>query len=166
MAESSSRFALPYLQAGQAQKELFHNEALGTMDALLHGVAQTAGDNSPPGAPAIGQCWIVGSSPTGAWAGQAGVIALWTEGGWRFIAPTDGITLWLASAQVWIRRSASIWVIGDLPTNTVSVAGLQILGARQPAIANPAGGSSVDTEARTAITAVLAALRNHGLIAT
>lgn len=166
MAESSSRFALPYLQPGQAQKEAFHNEALTTIDALLHPVAQTAGDNSPPGTPGVGQCWIVGGAPTGAWAGHAGAIALWSEGGWRFIAPTDGMMLWLASAQVWARRSASIWAIGDIPANTISVAGLQILGARQPAIADPTGGSVVDTQARSAITALLAAARAHGLIAT
>lgn len=166
MAESSSRFALPYLQPGQAQKEVFHNEALTTIDALLHPVVQTAGDNAPPGSPAIGQCWIVGGSPTGAWTGQAGMVALWSEGGWRFVAPVDGMTLWLASAQVWARRSGSIWIIGDIPANTISVAGLQILGARQPAIADPAGGTVVDTEARGTITALLAALRTHGLIAT
>lgn len=166
MAELTSRFALPYLQPGQAQKEAFHNEALALVDALLHPVAETAGDNAPPGSPAAGQCWIVGDAPTGAWAGHAGSIASWSDGGWRFIAPRDGMTLWLASDQVWARRSGSIWLIGDLPANTISVAGLQILGARQPAIADPAGGAVVDTEARGTITALLAAMRAHGLIAT
>lgn len=166
MAELSSRFALPYLQPGQAQKEAFHNEALTTVDALLHPVAQTAGDDAPPGSPAVGQCWIVGDAPTGAWAGHAGSIALWSDGGWRFIAPQDGMMLWLASDQVWVRRSGSIWIIGDLPANTISVAGLQILGARQPAIADPTGGTIVDTEARGTITTLLAAMRAHGLIAT
>jgi len=166
MAETSSRFALPYLQPGQAQKEAFHNEALTTIDALLHPVAQDAGDDTPPESPVIGQCWIVGDAPTGAWAGYAGSIAMWSAGGWRFIAPQDGMMLWLASDQVWARRSGSIWIIGDLPVNTISIAGLQILGARQPAIADPAGGAVVDTQARSTITALLAAMRAHGLIAT
>ena len=36
MSETSGRFALPFLVPGQAQKEVFHNEALATVDALLH----------------------------------------------------------------------------------------------------------------------------------
>ena len=83
MADDSARFALPYIQPGQAQKELFHNEALTTIDALLHPVAQTIGDNAPPSTPAIGQCWIIGASPTGAWSGRPHEIAYWSEGGWR-----------------------------------------------------------------------------------
>lgn len=44
--------------------------------------------------------------------------------------------------------------------------GTQVVGARQSAIANASGGATIDTEARTALNAVLAALRAHGLIAT
>lgn len=49
----------------------------------------------------------------------------------------------------------------------VKVAGNYVLTARQPAIANPAGGATVDAEARTAIIAILDALRpaGHGAIA-
>ncbi|MGL4312420.1 MAG: DUF2793 domain-containing protein, partial [Sphingomonas sp.] len=35
MAETTSRLALPLLAAGQAQKEMFHNEALALIDLAL-----------------------------------------------------------------------------------------------------------------------------------
>ena len=36
MTETSARFALPFILPGQAQKELYHNEALAAIDAALH----------------------------------------------------------------------------------------------------------------------------------
>lgn len=42
----------------------------------------------------------------------------------------------------------------------------QVLTEQQPAIAAPAGGGTVDAEARTTIGNILVALRTHGLIAT
>jgi len=166
MADASSRFGLPYLQPGQAQKEIFHNEALTTVDTLLHAAAESAGDDVPPITPTVGQCWIVGSSPSGAWAGHAGALAAWSEGGWRFAVPTEGMSVWLRDVELWARRGASAWIIGDIPAQSVSVAGLQIVGAQQPAVADPSGGATVDAQARTALSALLAAARAHGLIAT
>jgi len=42
--------------------------------------------------------------------------------------------------------------------------GVQVVGARGSAIAAPAGGTTVDSEARTTLGQVLEALRRHGLI--
>ena len=42
--------------------------------------------------------------------------------------------------------------------------GIQVVGTRRPAIPSPAGGATVDSEARTAISELLDALRDHGLI--
>lgn len=46
------------------------------------------------------------------------------------------------------------------------VSGNQVVGAQQGAIADPAGGGTVDAEARLAVQLILGALRAHGLIAT
>jgi hypothetical protein len=166
MADMSARFGLPFIQAGQAQKEIFHNEALALIDAALHPVAQSAGDNDPPSSPVAGQCWIVGASPTGAWAGQASAIAGWTEGGWRFVAPKPGMLVWVIAEGLWARKVGSGWLIGDIAAASISVAGEQVVGPQQPAIGDPAGGATIDVEARAAIAALLAAARSHGLIAT
>lgn len=45
------------------------------------------------------------------------------------------------------------------------VTGTQVVGAQEPAIPDAAGGITVDTEARAALNALLAAARAHGLIA-
>lgn len=53
----------------------------------------------------------------------------------------------------------------DLDTG-YAVGGQQVAGARQSAISDASGGTTVDSEARTAINALLAACRSHGLIAS
>lgn len=165
MTEASIRLALPLLQSGQAQKEVYHNEALARLDLIVAAAAQSIGDHDPPTAPDPGQCWIVGSSPTGAWAGQAGALAGWTAAGWRFVTAPEGALVWSIADGVWARRSAGGWSVGDLPASSLRIGGVQVVSSRQAAIANPSGGTTVDTEARTAITAVCTALRMHGLIA-
>jgi hypothetical protein len=47
----------------------------------------------------------------------------------------------------------------------VKRAGTQILSAQGAAVADAAGGATIDTEARAAINALLARVRAHGLIA-
>ena len=37
------------------------------------------------------------------------------------------------------------------------------VGARLPAVASPSGGTTIDTEARAAIAALIATLKSHGL---
>jgi hypothetical protein len=54
----------------QAQKEVTHAAGLNRLDALVQPVVQQVGQNTPPGSPAEGQCWITGASPSGAWAGR------------------------------------------------------------------------------------------------
>jgi hypothetical protein len=165
MSDATARFALPFIAPGQAQKEMFHNEALARIDAALHAVALTLGDNDPPAAPVAGQCWITGATPTGAWAGQAGTIAAWTDGGWRFVAPVPGMTVWLVSAGVYARFDGAAWQTGRLIADALVIGGDQVVASRQSAIADPAGGATIDAESRTTLSAILGALRAHGLIA-
>jgi hypothetical protein len=165
MTDATPRLALPLLVAGQAQKELFHNEALTVIDMLVQPAVASAGIDVPPPAPATGQGWIVGPAPSGAWAGHAHSLACWTDGGWRFVAPFEGMCLWVLDVALPARWHAGAWAVGTIAATEIVVAGSKVLGARRPPIANPAGGTTVDAPARTAIDAVLAALREHGIIA-
>lgn len=161
---ATARFALPLLHPGQAQKELFHNEALTLADGLIQPSVESAEGNVPPAEPAAGQCWIVGESPTGAWAGQVHALALWTPGGWRFVAPREGMTAWVADEGLTARYVAGVWQTGRLHGTRLELDGEQVVGPREPGIDDPDGGVTIDAEARVAITAVLETLRAHGLI--
>ncbi len=161
---TTSRFALPLLAAGQADKELTHNEALACLDILLQPVVQAVGLTVPPPSPLPGQCWIVGPDATDAWARRAGDLAGWTDGGWRFILPREGLCAWDVSRAIPIVYRDGLWQESDVRGLRLTIAGQQVVGARQSAIPSPAGGSVVDEAARGAITAILTALRGHGLI--
>ncbi len=162
----TDRLGLPLLAAGQAQKELAHNEALLLLDLIGQPVAQSADLTVPPGSPAAGQCWIVAPSASGDWAGMDGALAGWTDNGWRFAVPGEGWRAWVADRSQSMRFDGSAWTDEEARADGYFVAGDRVLAERQAAIANPAGGALVDDEARAAILAILAALRSHGLIAT
>jgi len=58
-----------------------------------------------------------------------------------------------------------VWEAGIVRAQQVRIDGQTVLRNRQPAAANPAGGSVVDVECRAAVAAILVTLRAHGLIA-
>lgn len=164
---TTSRFALPLLHAGQAQKELFHNEAVVRIDTLLHPDVHGVGVDAPPTTPEPGQAWIVGAAPTGEWAGHVDEIACWTDGGWRFAAPRTGMEIWAQSLARPVRYRAGMgWQAGVIAASRIEIDGVQVIGARGEPVATPAGGAIVDEQARNAIGAILDALRAHGLIAS
>ncbi|RJF90794.1 DUF2793 domain-containing protein [Sphingomonas cavernae] len=161
---ATARHGFPLLSAGQAQKEVMHNEALLLADFLINPVAEELARDTPPEAPLAGQAWIVGGAPTGAWIDRVDQIACWTVGGWRYVAPFEGMHVWLRGAELWAVRGESAWAQGVARVSEVQVAGMRVLGTRQPMIAEPTGGSVVDDQARGTVTAILIALRAHGLI--
>ncbi len=160
---ATPRLALPLLAAGQAQKEMSHNEALALLDLAAQARAEAIGTDTPPGDPEPGQCWILGADPTGEWAGQAHKVAGWTAGGWRFLAPFEGLRLWLGRSGGFACFCGGEWIAGEAHGRLI-VEGDQVVGPRAAAIAEPEGGTVVDAEARAAIVAVLLALRGHGLV--
>jgi hypothetical protein len=139
---------LPLLHAGQAQKEIAHNEALVLIDMLVQAGVESADLSTPPVSPAIGQCWIVGPGATGAWAGRTGAVAGWTAGGWRFAIPRPGTRVWVADRGHAMIHDGSGWSDDSSRMEGYYVAGNRIIGARQTAIATPSGGSTTDAEAR------------------
>ncbi|MCC6829671.1 MAG: DUF2793 domain-containing protein [Novosphingobium sp.] len=139
---TTPRFGLPLLHAGQSQKEAFVNEAHALADALLHGAIE--GElATPPASPDEGECWLVGSGASGAWAGHDGAIACRQGGNWLFVPPRDGLRL-LDRSTGQDLRFFGIWQIPSLPPE-------------------PTGGSTVDSEARTTLSALLGTLRTAGI---
>jgi uncharacterized protein DUF2793 len=163
VSETSARFQLPLLVPGQAQKEMFHNEALTAIDSLLHASVEGDAAADPPPAPEPGQSWIVAAAATGAWAGRSGSVATWTAGGWRFALPVEGMLIWNKASSLWVRRAGSGWSEGTLPAAALVIGGQQVVGERQPEVPSPSGGTVIDAQARAAIAAIIATLKSHGL---
>ena len=164
--DETARFALPQLVPGQAQKEVWHNEALQRIDLLLSPAVETMTLSAPPSSPARGACYVVASGATGAWAGKDDMLAGYADGGWRFVAPVEGLRLLdRGSGQILLRRDGA-WESGIVRAEEVQIGGLTVVRQRQPAIANPTGGTVIDAECRTAIGLILTMLRTHGLIAS
>jgi hypothetical protein len=111
--DATSNLNLPFIVAAQAQKHVTHNEALRALDAVVQLAVLDKDLATPPGAPAEGARYIVGQSPTGAWAGQAGSIAAFQDGAWAFYAPQEGWRAWVADEDRLYAWSGSLW--GLLP---------------------------------------------------
>jgi hypothetical protein len=138
----TARHALPNLYVGQAQKEVTHNEALARIDALLHPAVEAKATAPIAGLTNShdGQCWLIIAPASGVWSGREGQIARWSGGGWRYLPPVAGMTIWLKSSGKRLFYIDDAWY---QPT----------------AIADPAGGSVIDGEARAAVVAILSHLR-------
>ena len=162
--DSSPRFALPFLVPGQMQKEWFHNEALQLADLLLCPIVETLAISDPPSAPVPGSAYIVAAGASGEWAGREGSLAGFTAGGWRFVAPVEGLRALVRSSGETLVRPNGVWEEGLVYAQQYLVDGLPVVQERQPGIALPAGGTVVDLQARTAIGQIIAALSAHGLI--
>lgn len=138
------RMALPLLYPGQAQKEVFVNEALVRIDALLHARVEGVA-SSPPASPIDGACWVVGANPLDGWAGKAANIACRAAGNWLFVAPQDGMSVTISSSGQVMRYRLGQW---SFPA----------------AVSAPQGGETVDFQARAAISDLLARLVEAGLL--
>lgn len=155
---------MPFILPGQAQKEHFHNEALTRIDLALHPAVEGPPTADPPSEPAEGQCWIVAADADGDWSGRDNLIAMWTDAGWRFVAPRPGTSAWNLAAGVPLLWDGYQWREGELACTGLLVNGVRVVGGRQPGIASPSGGTIIDEEARVAINALTAVLMSHGLI--
>lgn len=82
----------PLIDAGQSQKHVPHNEMVVMVDHLLHLDVKQVFLNTPPGSPTGGDRYVVGGSPTGAWAGKSYKIAAYIDGMWRFYDPRPGMS--------------------------------------------------------------------------
>lgn len=140
---ATPRFSLPFLFAGQAQKEFYVNQAQARIDALLHPVVEGTAA-APPATPQEGQAWLVGAEATGAWQGQGGTIAAFAAGTWLFITPRNGMQVFDISAAQYA-RFANGW-------------------HRAAAPAAPVGGAVADAEARAAIAQLIEALASAGIL--
>lgn len=91
---NTAKLGLPLIQPDQALKHITHNEALMGLDALCQIQLESIGTNTPPDPAISGKAYAIGSTPTGVWTGQGGMVASYTDAGWRFYTPQDGWLAW------------------------------------------------------------------------
>ena len=72
--------------------------------------------------------------------------------------------VWVEDEGLDYRHDGTAWNRSALRPDGLYFSGVRVVGNRQAAIANPAGGAIVDSESRSAILAILNVLKNHGLI--
>ena len=135
-----------------------------TLDLLVGGAVEELPRTVPPTAPALGACYIVEAAATDAWAGKDGCIAGWTSGGWRFVEPLEGMRFLVRTTGIDAMFRDGAWELGAVRGSALLIGDRQVVGDRVAAIASPSGGTTIDAEARAAVSAILAALRTHGLI--
>jgi hypothetical protein len=71
--------------------------------------------------------------------------------------------VWSIADGVTVRREGTNWVVGVMTAGAIKVGNIQVVGAQRPRVVAPSGGSTIDTQARAAITALIAGIEAHGL---
>ncbi|HEY9664123.1 MAG TPA: DUF2793 domain-containing protein, partial [Allocoleopsis sp.] len=66
--------------------------------------------NPPPGGPAVGDRYLVGTAPTGAWAGHANEVAEWDGLAWVFTVPVANDTVFISNTLSSKRFNGTAWV--------------------------------------------------------
>lgn len=115
--------AIPFVPENTIDPAAGLNLAINVIDMLLQLGVSSVGENTPP-AGVEGQRHIVGSSPNGAWAGQANKVARFLDGAWSFASAQyavllTGPTLYIRGTAGWsavVSSSGATWgqIVGTL----------------------------------------------------
>ena len=107
---TTPHLALPLLAAAQAQKHVTHNEALASLDALIHLSVKERGRSAAPSAPEEGERFLVGEGATGSFAGHEGEVALFDLGIWRFLKPRPGWRVYVEAEDAILVFDGTAWI--------------------------------------------------------
>lgn len=136
--------------AGASNWDSWMNPNMALLDRVIFlDVVQRSLD-TPPGSPTNGQRWHVGASPTGAWSGQAGKIAVRANSTWVFITPKEGwlMTSQADAAKLYKYQGSAFVQVGGNPTENVVL----VIAVSDEATAITPGTSKVTFRAPHAFT--------------
>ena len=125
MPSVSAVLSMPYIEPSQAQKHVTHNEALRVLDVLTQLTVLDRTVTAPPVTPEIGDCYIVGSSGTGDWAGHDNDIAVFEDSYWRFETPKTGWRGWVVSEGAEVVFDGTGW--NTFPSTLANIEGVGIM---------------------------------------
>jgi Ice-binding-like/Protein of unknown function (DUF2793) len=149
---------------GDAERRLFR----GIQTLVMPNVISIFG-NTPPGSPTNGQSYIVGSAPTGLWAGQANAIAYWaldpqdgvaTTGIWEFYTPQVGWICFNQTSGTHITWNGTAW------GPAVSVPSKTLITATSSEIITPSLGNSFATTLTANLTSLTIPAGQDGQVIT
>lgn len=107
-------------------------------------ICVSAGSNAPPSSPVAGDLYVVGTAPTGAWAGYANYFGRWLGSAWQFWAPVAGEEAKdLASGNIWFFTTAGAWSANSLAAGSLRYDLAQSLTSVQQARARENAGLAV-----------------------
>lgn len=115
--DTTPDLGIPLVIGQQAQPEITHNEAIVLLQALLNGVIDRGINDPPDGSPTPqeGDAYIVGTAPTGAWAGRSNCLTVYHGTSWLFLPgdDDDGDPIAMGARQeglrVWVRDEDAVY---------------------------------------------------------
>lgn len=108
------RLGLPLMQPAQAQKHVTLNEALLRLDGLVSLTLVSASQTTPPTTVTEGSVWAVPPGAVNGWAGQAGRLAIGSNGGWVFVMPQRGWRAHDLETGAPMIHDGAAWIAGAL----------------------------------------------------
>ena len=100
---------------GESNWNTGNDASLLKLDAVIH--LSVLSIIAAPVLTANGTRYIVGASPTGAFAGKAGQLAVRINAAWTFYAPVKGWRAWVEKPGAYYRHDGTNWVmdVADVP---------------------------------------------------
>lgn len=120
---NTNNLNIPLVVQSQAQKEVTINQAISMLEALQNRGVVDKDLSSPPLSPAEGDAYIVSATATGAWAGKENNVAYY-NGVWKFIAPNEGLIIWVNDEGKIYYYSGSAWVAYSDNLNNIAMLGV------------------------------------------
>jgi len=126
---ASAKYGITYATTGQASGEITFNDLANRLEQAAGLVVKSIGDTSPPGSPADGDAYILGSSPTGDWSAFAEHDIAYYYSGWYAITlgtGAEGVRAhvqdvdedYLWSGTAWVAQQGAL--TGVLPVTSIS----------------------------------------------
>lgn len=97
--------------------------------------------NTPPGSPANGDRYVCGTSPTGAWSGQANKYATYLGSAWEFRTPIEGDLVYDQTADTHKVYDGSAWNLFTVQINSTKDS-VRVASTANVTISSP--GSTID----------------------
>lgn len=150
---TTNNISLTEMEVGQSQKETTYNNAIKKIDSILNRGVISLGDETPPVSPAAGDIYILGATPTGAWASQANKIAAYYSGSWKFVTPKTGATYFVIDVGRFYKWGGSAWATADV-ASLDDLSDASVSGAAQYEVLAYDGSNFVNTSSLHALNSI------------